>query len=184
MFAGHFGVAAVAKARAPELPLWVLLVATQLYDVIFFLLYGFGLESMETTGYGGATIEAYYSHSLVGALLVAWVVVLVGSKKWGRRQGWVLGAVVFSHWLLDLLVHRPDMPLLPGNMGELPLMGFGIWNVPAVSLWVEILLLAGGWMMYTLYVWQLEGRSVRWKPIVKSFCMGVFLAGMLLMDVV
>ncbi|TDQ42034.1 permease [Aureibacillus halotolerans] len=182
MFAGHFGIAAAAKAKAPMLPLWVLLVATQLIDIIFFLFYALGLEWMETTGYGGATIHAFYSHSLIVALLVSWIAVLIGSKKWGRGNGWVLGAVVFSHWLLDLLVHRPDLPLLPGNIGNMPLLGFGLWNMPVISLCVEALLLLGGWFLYTRYVWRDDSRSTRLKRVMKSTCMGIFFVCMLLMD--
>ena len=50
----------------------------------------------------------------------------------------MLAAVVFSHWLLDLIVHRADLPILPGNAGDLPRLGFGLWKVPAASILVEL----------------------------------------------
>jgi hypothetical protein len=57
--------------------------------------------------------------------------------------------VVFSHWLLDLLVHRPDLPILPGNAGNLPLLGFGLWEYPVVSAIIEfILIFAGAYLYY------------------------------------
>jgi hypothetical protein len=61
----------------------------------------------------------------------------------------VLGAVVFSHWLLDLIVHRADLPILPGNPGDLPRVGFGLWKVPAASILVELaLVVAGAWLYW------------------------------------
>jgi hypothetical protein len=61
----------------------------------------------------------------------------------------VLGAVVFSHWLLDLVVHRGDMPILPGNAGDLPLLGFGLWKAPVASILVELaLVVAGAWLYW------------------------------------
>ena len=60
-----------------------------------------------------------------------------------------IALVVFSHWILDLLVHRPDLPILPGNMGNLPLLGFGLWQIPIVSAILElILVLAGAYLYY------------------------------------
>jgi len=61
----------------------------------------------------------------------------------------VLGAVVFSHWLLDLVVHRSDMPILSGNAGDLPRLGFGPWKAPAASILVELaLVVAGAWLYW------------------------------------
>jgi hypothetical protein len=65
----------------------------------------------------------------------------------------MLGAVVFSHWLLDLVVHRGDMPILPGNAGDLPRLGFGLWKAPAVSILVELaLVVAGAWLYWRAVV--------------------------------
>jgi hypothetical protein len=85
----------------------------------------------------------------VGALAISLVALVVAGIAWGRRNGLVIGFVVFSHWLLDLLVHRPDMPILPGNAGDLPLLGLGLWMVPWLSAFVELcLVLAGAYMYY------------------------------------
>lgn len=154
MIAGHFGLAAGVKAKAPRLPLWALMLATFWLDVIFIILYPMGIESLSQVdpahpGYGGALIHAYYTHSLVGALLIAAVTGWLASFLWGQRGGMVIGAVVFSHWLLDLLVHRPDLPILPGNAGNLPLLGFGLWEFPVISAIVElVLVLAGAYLYY------------------------------------
>ena len=93
-------------------------------------------------------IHADDTHSLVGALLLAALAGLLAQWRWGRRVGAVIAAVAFSHWLLDLVVHRPDLPLLPGNAGGFPLLGLGLWRWPAVSAAVELLLVLGGAALY------------------------------------
>lgn len=153
MVAGHFGLAAGVKAKASYLPLWALMVSTFWLDVIFIILYPFGIESLTQVdpahpAYGGALIHAYYTHSLIGALLIATVTGWLASYFWGRSGGIVIGAVVFSHWVLDLLVHRPDLPILPGNAGHLPLLGFGLWEIPMLSAIVELALVLGGAYLY------------------------------------
>ncbi|MDQ3929584.1 MAG: hypothetical protein M3328_10620, partial [Chloroflexota bacterium] len=116
--------------------------------------YGAGVEGFTSAtggglGYGELLINAPYSHSLAGALAISLLALVVTAVAWGRRNGLVIGFVVFSHWVLDLLVHRPDMPVLPGNAGNLPLLGLGLWMVPWLSAFVELcLVLAGAYMYY------------------------------------
>jgi hypothetical protein len=153
MIAGHFGLATGVKTGAPRLPLWALLVSTFLLDIIFVFLFAAGVESLTQVdpahpAYGGALIHAYYTHSLVGALLIAAVAGLIAGRFWGQQGGLVIAAVVFSHWILDLVVHRPDLPILPGNLGDLPLLGFGLWNYPVASAIVELALVLGGAYLY------------------------------------
>ena len=168
MFAGHFGLAAGVKAldstvlskrRAtgtaqsapsrPDVPLWALMLSTQLLDVMFVFMVIAGVESFGGgAGYGQGWIHAYYTHSLTGALLLATGAGLLSARWWGRQGGLIIAATVFSHWLLDLLVHRPDLPILPGNLGGFPLLGFGLWNMPAVSIAIEALLVIGGAALY------------------------------------
>jgi hypothetical protein len=151
MFAGHFAVAAAVKAKNPQVPLWSLMLGTQLLDVIFVPLFVSGVETMETVGsagYGEAVIHADYTHSLMGALLIAIVAGILAGYRWGRRAGYILASVVFSHWILDLVVHRRDLPILPGNLGDLPLLGFGLWQWPAASIALEVLLILIGGSLY------------------------------------
>lgn len=154
MTAGHFGLAAGVKAGAPRLPLWALMVATYLLDIVFIILLAAGgIENFAPIdpahpSYGAVIIHAYYTHSLVGALLISAITGLIARRFWGQRNGLVIGAVVFSHWVLDLLVHRPDLPILPNNLGNLPLLGFGLWQVPVVSFLVELVLVLGGAYFY------------------------------------
>jgi hypothetical protein len=81
-------------------------------------------------------------------LLIAAVTGWLASYLWRRSGGIVIGAVVFSHWVLDLLVHRPDLPILPGNADHLPLLGFGLWEISMLSAIVELALVLGGAYLY------------------------------------
>jgi len=155
MVVGHFGLAAGIKKIAPRLPLWSLLLATFFLDVVFIFFAAGGLEKIipvdqaNPNAYGGSLIHAYYTHSLVGALLISAIAGLFAGWRWGTRGGYVIAGVVFSHWILDLLVHRPDLPILPGNLGNLPLLGFGLWQYPAISAILELILVIGGtWFYY------------------------------------
>ncbi len=73
---------------------------------------------------------------------------MLAGRYWRQRGGIVIAGVVFSHWLLDLLVHRPDLPILPGNVGGLPLLGFGLWRFPIVAATLELILVLGGAYLY------------------------------------
>lgn len=151
MFAGHFGLAAAVKAGRPEVPLWALMLSTQLLDVIFVPLFVSGIETIEPVdggGYGGGIIHADYTHSLAGALLITLVAGYLAKRAWGKHSGWVIAGTVFSHWLLDLIVHRSDLPILPDNLGDLPLLGFGLWSSPGISAALEAILIAGGALLY------------------------------------
>lgn len=153
MIAGHFGLAAAAKAKEPRAPLWALMLATVWLDVLFVPLVLTGAERFNPLpgthgGYGEAIIYADYTHSLLGALVISALFGFVAARFWSRRVGAVLGAVVFSHWLLDLPMHRHDMPFLPRNAGDLPRLGFGLWQLPVASAIVELLLVLGGSWLY------------------------------------
>ncbi|HEV8547622.1 MAG TPA: hypothetical protein VGQ57_01320 [Polyangiaceae bacterium] len=153
MIAGHFGLAAAVKAKAPRAPLWALMLASVWMDVIFVPLFAAGLEPIEKVpgtrgGYGEGIIHADYTHSLVGALVIALAFGIACAVRWRGSVAAVLGAMVFSHWVLDLPMHRGDMPLLPGNAGSLPLLGFGLWRLPAVSALVELGLVLVGTFLY------------------------------------
>lgn len=154
MIAGHFGFAAMVKGREPATPLWTLMLATVWLDIVFIPLYMMGIETIHSApgarlGYGTGTIYADYTHSLVGAVVLSILLGAAGGLFWGRRSAIVIGLVSFSHWMLDLVVHRGDMPILPANYGNLPRLGFGLWRYPAVSAALElVLVLLGAWMYW------------------------------------
>jgi membrane-bound metal-dependent hydrolase YbcI (DUF457 family) len=153
MFAGHFGLAAAVKSKQSHIPFWALMLSTQLLDVLFVPLVLTNIETIQPVagtkgGYGEAIIHADYTHSLVGALLIALCAGLIARRLWGKTGGLVISSVVFSHWLLDLLVHRADLPILPGNLGNLPRLGFGLWAYPAVSAVLELVLIVIGGGLY------------------------------------
>jgi hypothetical protein len=185
MIAGHFGLAAGVKKIAPRLPLWSLLLATFFLDVVFLFFAAAGLEKIipidpqNPNAYGGSLIQAYYTHSLVGALLISAIAGLFAGWRWGKRGGYVIAGVVFSHWILDLIVHRPDLPILPGNFGNLPLLGFGLWQYPAVSAMVELVLVIGGiWFYYgaAIEAAQASGnREQRRRAMTSTIGVGVLL---------
>ncbi len=125
MIAGHFGFAAAVKAKAPAVPLWSLMLACQWLDVIFVPLLMSGVERLvpidgvKEPGYGQVIIYADYTHSLLGAAVLAMLFGVVAAIRYGKTSGLVLAGVVLSHWVLDLFMHRDDMPFLPGNAGTL-----------------------------------------------------------------
>ena len=167
MIAGHFGFAAIVKSREPSTPLWALMLACQWLDVVFLPLFAAGIETIRPAdgtsghGYGEIVIHADWTHSLLGMLALSALFGGVAAAAWGRRSGIVLGAVVASHWLLDLLVHRSDLAILPANAGGLPRVGLGLWQAPLSSLGVELALVVGGALLYGRAARRAERSSGR-----------------------
>jgi hypothetical protein len=186
MFAGHFGLAAGVRAKAPEVPLWALMVATQLLDVAFVPLLLTGVETMDDTqhgdGYGELIIHADYTHSLLGALILSVLAGLAARWLWGKRASYIIAGVAFSHWILDLVVHRSDMPLLPGNWGDLPLLGLGAWKYEGLSIGLELLLLVVGFTMYFRSALKKAGGTKKKAAILSSAVLGTMLGLALLTD--
>ncbi|MBV7255720.1 hypothetical protein KCG44_02850 [Pacificimonas sp. WHA3] len=150
MFIGHFGpaLAAAAHEKAPPLP--VLLIAAQLTDFAFF---GFVLADVEAfriiPGFTALSpFDLYhmpYTHSLLGTVVwAAGFAILTGMIFRSRVAGLLGGAVVLSHWLLDLLTHVPDLTLA----GRPPLLGLGLWDVPAIAIPLEIGVFVTGLWLY------------------------------------
>ena len=169
MIAGHFGFAALVKAREQQTPLWILMLATVWLDIFFVPLFMMGIETISPVGnqmaYGAAIIHADYTHSIVGVVVLSAILGAVCWPLWGRRSAIVVGLVVASHWALDLIVHRADMPILPGNYLGLPRLGFGLWRLPLASISIELaLVLAGAWF-YCRAAQSVTERADRGKRI-------------------
>jgi membrane-bound metal-dependent hydrolase YbcI (DUF457 family) len=143
------------------------MLATVWLDVIFIVTYAAGAETIDDApgtngGYGDVVIHADYTHSLVGAAVIALVTGWIVTRWWGRRGGIVIGAVVFSHWILDLIVHRHDMPIFPGNVGDIR-VGFGLWKVHWAAILAEAALIAVGAFLYWRAATEVE-RAANARP--------------------
>jgi membrane-bound metal-dependent hydrolase YbcI (DUF457 family) len=152
MFVGHYGPSFAIKSLRPAIPLWLLFIAVQIVDVAWAVLILLGVEKVRIVPGITASnpLDLYYmpyTHSLVAAIFwsvaVAVFVWLLPSVATRAAAVWV-GAAVFSHWVLDLLVHRPDLPLYDDTMK----VGLGLWNYPTVALALESALLFGGMILY------------------------------------
>jgi membrane-bound metal-dependent hydrolase YbcI (DUF457 family) len=151
MFAGHYAAAIAAKGAEPKAPFWALVAGCQLVDIAWAGLVMAGIERGRVDpSLPGSTLvleHMPWTHSLPAALL--WSLAAMALSKPVLRVSWrtasVIGAVVFSHWLLDLLVHRPDLELFPGGMK----VGFGLWNYPVPEEAVEIGLIAIAGVFWT-----------------------------------
>ncbi len=163
MIAGHFGLAAIVKSRERSAPLWALMLATAWLDIIFVPLLLAHRESLQPihTGYGGMIIHADYTHSMVGMLALSAALGAMFLPRLGRRVALVIAAVSASHWMLDLVVHRADMPVLPGNLGHLPYLGMGLWNHPPAAAFVELILVVAGALMYWRAALDVSAKAER-----------------------
>ena len=153
MFIGHFAVAFGAKRAAPTVSLGTLFIAGQLADLIWPVLVIAGVERVAVRpGVTAVTpIDFLYypfSHSLVAGAV--WGLLFAGAyvalRKASAWSGVVIAGVVLSHWMLDVLAHRPDMPLTLA--AESSRVGLGLWNSLAATLVVELSLLAAGLWLY------------------------------------
>jgi membrane-bound metal-dependent hydrolase YbcI (DUF457 family) len=151
MLLGHYGVALAAKRYAPRTSLGTLILAAQLLDLIWPVLLMAGWERVHIVpGLMKASPFdfAHYpiSHSLLMALV--WGGLLGGGyhvfRRYPRGAAAITAAVV-SHWILDLPMHRPDLPLWPGSSTKL---GLGLWNSIGATIVVELALLAVGVVIY------------------------------------
>ncbi|MDP1631344.1 MAG: hypothetical protein Q8L66_07985 [Caulobacter sp.] len=166
MFVGHYAAALAARAAEPRAPLWSYVVACQLVDIGWGGLIMTGAERFSVNpDLPGSALELYHmpwTHSLPAA--IAWSVggalLARGLLKTPWRAAFVVGLVVFSHWLLDFLVHRPDLELWFGG----DKVGLAWWNYPVPEATLEMGLLAAAG---ALWAWKRakEGLSA-WPAAV------------------
>ena len=139
MFAGHYAAALAAKAAEPRAPLWTLVAGAQLIDIGWGALVMTGIEHgrVDPTLPGTALVLEHmpFTHSLPA--VIAWSLAAAILARYALRLVWpaaiVIAAVVFSHWLLDLLVHVPDLTIA----GQPPKLGLGLWNHPMIEMPID-----------------------------------------------
>jgi hypothetical protein len=149
LFIGHAAVALAAKPLAPRVSLGLLLVAAYWIDIVWPVLLLAGIERVviapgDTAFTPLAFVHYPWTHSL--AAVVGWSAVFgLAFLRLGRRAAWVLGLLGASHWFLDALVHRPDLPLWPGSAA---MVGAGLWNSIPGTLLLEGALFVAGVVIY------------------------------------
>lgn len=186
MFVGHYSASFAAKAIVKEAPLGLLFVAAQWVDILFFPFALTGIETLRLLPDQGGDSAVHfelpnmpYTHSLLamliwGALLgtVAWLAYRRRSKA-AAAIGVAVGLTLVSHWVLDWLVHMPDMTLW-GN--DSPHLGLGLWRHGLLTFALEAALLVGTGLLY-LRGTRPVAPSGRWSTLA-------FMAVMLVCDAV
>jgi hypothetical protein len=162
MFIGHYGVSLAAKRFAPRSSLGALFLAVQLLDVVFASLLLMGVEKMRIVP-GFTKVNPYelyfmpYSHSLAGAVLWSAVAALAYAALAGKKldakarvaTALAIAVAVFSHFLLDIPMHTPDLPLgFDADAAGATKIGLGLWNQLDVSIALEVGLLVAGGALY------------------------------------
>jgi hypothetical protein len=161
---GHFAVGLAVKPAAPKAPLWVLLLAGEVLDLLCFAFFAIGIErngvSQTDLAHGLQVVTPGvipWSHGLFMALVwsaAAGAMAVLFLRD--RRAGLYLGLVVFSHWLLDFIVHPGELPLF---LNGSPTVGLGLWSTgPGLVLAgvLEVALFAGGLAIYL--GWRKQGK--------------------------
>ncbi|HEY0824950.1 MAG TPA: hypothetical protein VGD76_14270 [Ramlibacter sp.] len=156
MFLGHFGLALAARRALPQVSLGTTFLAAQFLDLLWPTLLLLGAETVRiqpgATAVTPLVFDHYpFSHSLLMA--AAWGSVFAAVHALWRGHllpGFAVGLLVVSHWLLDALVHQPDLPLAPGSA---TLVGLGLWDSRAATLMAEL-------PMFVIGVW-LYARGTR-----------------------
>jgi hypothetical protein len=153
---GHFGAALAAKPLASHVPVWILLIASEGIDILFFIFSLLGIEKQsvsKTSVENGIEIlvpgMVQWSHGLfmaiVWSLLAGFITYLIMREK---KSALVIGLVFFSHWVFDFLVHNPDLPVFFEGS---PVLGLGLWGSGTgliISGFLELALLGGGLFIY------------------------------------
>jgi hypothetical protein len=166
MFVGHYGVSFAAGRAGVTLPLWVWFLAVQWLDIVFGVLVLAGVEKVRITeDFTEANdLDLYYmpfTHGLPGALVLSLIGAgIVAAAFPAARSLLALGLVAlvsFSHWLLDLVVHTPDLPLYDNTAK----VGLGLWDHVAISFPLELAVLGIGVWIYSRSAAP-SGLSMRW----------------------
>lgn len=173
MFVGHYAVSFASRASGVALPLWLWFVAVQWLDIVFDVLVIAGVEKLRITdGFTESNdFDLYYmpySHGLPGALVLSLILAAIVAAAFPaarRPLGFGLVALAsFSHWLLDLIMHTPDMPLYDNTAK----VGLGLWEHPTIGLPLELAVLGlGAWLyLRSAAITDRQGRLLVWGFVI------------------
>jgi LexA-binding, inner membrane-associated putative hydrolase len=171
MFLGHFGLALAAKRVAPQTSFGTALLATEFADCLWPLFLTLGMEQVRIApGITRMTpldfVSYPWSHSLLmDCVWAAGFALLYFAMRRYRAGAWVVAAGVLSHWVLDWLSHRPDMPISPWSQQK---YGLGLWNSVAGTVVVELGLFFGGLATYLMSTRARDGvgKFALWSFVI------------------
>ena len=182
MFIGHYAVALAAKKAAPHASLGTLFIAAQLLDLLWPVFLLLGLEHVRIDpGNTAVTPLDFYdypiTHSLAGAVAwsVAFAVLYFFAARRYRKGTWIAGLCVLSHWVLDYITHRPDLPI--GFTGD-GRVGAGLWNSLAWTLIVEAGLFAVGIAVYLTATKSRDRIGLLGYWALVAFLFGIYLGNL------
>ncbi|NUM80082.1 hypothetical protein HUU42_04690 [bacterium] len=164
MFIGHFGIALAAKKVHPKTSLGMLFIGAQFIDLLWPLLLLTGVEHVRIDpGNTVVTPLDFYDYPISHSLLmtILWGAILGGIfylKFKDVKQFFVIALCVTSHWFLDWLTHRPDLPLVPGSSNY---HGLGLWNSLPGTMIIEFGIFALGLWLY-LQTTNASNRTGHW----------------------
>ena len=179
MFVGHYAASLALKKFEKRASLGILFLAVQFVDILFFPFVLLGIERINIienfTQSTHFELEYMpYTHSLVASLF--WAGIAYAVFRWvfikNKSVALVIALAVFSHWLLDLLVHTPDLPLWSDASTKL---GLGLWNNAIIVFTLEALLLLGALWLYL--------RSTTASTTVGKYGMGIFVIFLILVNI-
>jgi hypothetical protein len=167
MFIGHFGVAFGSKKIAPRVSLGTMILAAQLLDLVWPLLLLLGIEHVRIDpGNTAYTPLEFYDYPITHSLFMVLIwSLLFGGVYFGLKRrlkgAIVVGCGVLSHWVLDFLTHRPDLPIVPWAQS---FAGLGLWNSIPATIIVEWAIFVGGVGLYAMTTRPLDrtGRYAFW----------------------
>ena len=173
MLVGHVAVGMLAKRAEPRVSLGTYVLAALLADLLVFAFLLLGVEHVTFGSERGAAnyfhaVNIAYSHSL--AMGIVWGLLFAGVYLLWRRNlrgAWFLFAAIVSHWVLDFIAHKPDMPLAPGTHQA---YGLGVWNSIPTTLVVE-----GGLWIAGIVIYARTNRARGWPGRVFFWIVAVFL---------
>lgn len=182
MFIGHFGVGLAAKKIEKKPSLGTLFLAAQFIDLLWPIFLILGIEQVKiepgNTAFNPLSFVYYpFTHSLIGVIVWAvmfGIVYFILRKNF--RSSVILGLLVISHWILDLITHIPDLPLFPWTNIK---VGFGLWNSVPLTIIVEGAIFFAG-----VYFYLRTAKAVNRTGIYSFWSLIIFLVVVYVMNII